>query len=126
TAGTAAQIQHFVDQMNFYKSIYTASHAFGTDANLIDLLARGAIYGQMIGVKAENPTTALAAASTPADTSLVGISAQHDITHSVSCSRSCSCSFKEPRAAIRNAPIGSPAAHAARIWSVLRFTSPAQ
>jgi hypothetical protein len=78
--GTPAQIQHFVDQLNFYKSIYTASGAFG-DANQIDLLARGAIYGQMIGVKAENPTAALAAASAPADTSLVGVSAQHDITH---------------------------------------------
>jgi hypothetical protein len=81
TSGTAAQIQHFVDQMNFYKSIYTASGAFGTDANLIDLLARGAIYGQMIGVKAESPTAALAAASAPADISLVGVSAQHDTTH---------------------------------------------
>jgi hypothetical protein len=78
--GTPAQIQHFVDQLNFYKSIYTASGAFG-DANQIDLLARGAIYGQMIGVKAESPTAALAAASAPADTSLVGVSAQHDITH---------------------------------------------
>jgi hypothetical protein len=81
--GTPAQIQHFVDQLNFYKSIYTASGAFG-DANQIDLLARGAIYGQMIGVKAENPTAALAAASAPADTFLVGVSAQHDITHSFS------------------------------------------
>jgi len=52
-SGTAAQIQHFVDQLNFCKSIYTASGAFGTHANEIDLLARGAIYGQMIGVKAE-------------------------------------------------------------------------
>src|SRR5262249_4377898 len=80
TAGTAAQNQHFVDQLHFYHSIYTASHAFG-DANHIDLLARGAIYGQMLGVKAEIPTAALAAASSPADTSLVGISAQHDMTH---------------------------------------------
>jgi hypothetical protein len=79
--GTAAQNQHFVDQLNFYKSIYTASGAYGTNANEIDLLARGAIYGQMIGVKAENPTAALAAASAPADTSLVGVSAQHDTTH---------------------------------------------
>src|SRR5262249_36164858 len=55
TSGTAAQNQHFVDQLHFYESIYTASHAFG-DANHIDLLARGAIYGQMIGVKAESPT----------------------------------------------------------------------
>jgi hypothetical protein len=79
--GTAAQNQHFVDQLSFYKSIYTASGAFGTNANEIDLLARGAIYGQMIGIKAENPTALASAASAPADTSLVGVSAQHDITH---------------------------------------------
>jgi len=82
TAGTAAQNQHFVDQLHFYESIYTASHAFG-DANHIDLLARGAIYGQMLGVKAEISTAALAAASAPADTSLVGVSAQHETTHSL-------------------------------------------
>jgi hypothetical protein len=28
-SGTAAQIQHFVDQLNFYRSIYTASGALG-------------------------------------------------------------------------------------------------
>jgi len=80
-SGTAAQIQHFVDQLNFYKSIYTASGAFGTNANEIDLLARGAIYGQMIGVKAENPTAATAAASAQTDTALVGVSGQHDLAH---------------------------------------------
>src|SRR5262249_16040561 len=82
-SGTAAQIQHFVDQLNFYKSIYTASGAFGTHANEIDLLAGRAIYGQMMGVKAETPTAVTAAASAPADTSLVGISGQHDTTHSL-------------------------------------------
>ena len=84
--GTAAQIQHFVDQMNFYKSIYTASGAFGTDANVINLLARGAIFGQMLGVKAEIPpvvpAVAMAAAATAVtDTTLVGVSAQHDMAH---------------------------------------------
>ena len=85
TAGTAAQIQHFVDQMNFYKSIYTASGAFGTDANRIDLLARGAIFGQMLGVNAENPpvvpAVAVAAATAATDTPLVGVSGQHDLAH---------------------------------------------
>ena len=28
-SGTAAQIQHFVDQLNFYRSIYTAYGALG-------------------------------------------------------------------------------------------------
>ena len=74
-AGLPAQIQHFVDQLNFYESIYTASGAFGTDANRIDLLARGAIFGQMLGVKAEIPA---AVATAVTDTSLVGVSGQHD------------------------------------------------
>jgi parallel beta-helix repeat protein len=70
TPGTSAQIQHFMDQINFFKSLYTASGAYGTDANQIDLLARGAIYGQMLGVKAELT-----------DVALVGVSGQPDITH---------------------------------------------
>jgi parallel beta-helix repeat protein len=69
TPGTSAQIQHFIDQIDFFKSLYTASGAYGTDANQIDLLARGAIYGQMLGVKAEFT-----------DVALVGVSSQHDIT----------------------------------------------
>ena len=76
--GTTAQIQHFVDQLNFYESIYTASGAFGTDANRIDLLARGAIFGQMLGVKAEIPAAVAAAATAVTDTTLVGVSGQHD------------------------------------------------
>jgi parallel beta-helix repeat protein len=70
TPGTSAQIQHFIDQINFFKSLYTASGAYGTDANQIDLLARGAIYGQMLGVKAELT-----------DVALVGVSGQPDIAH---------------------------------------------
>jgi len=38
----------------------------------------------MIGVKAESPTAALAAAIAPADISLIGVSAQHDTTHNFS------------------------------------------
>ena len=79
--GTTAQIQHFVDQLNFYESIYTASGAFGTDANRIDLLARGAIFGQMLGVNAELPAAGAIAATAVTDTTLVGVSAQHDMAH---------------------------------------------
>jgi probable HAF family extracellular repeat protein len=50
--GTSAQVQHFVDQLSFFETLYSASGAFGTPAN-IDLLARGAIYGQMLGVQSE-------------------------------------------------------------------------
>src|SRR5262249_22571856 len=54
-AGTQAQVQHFVDQVNFLKTIYTNSGAYGTDPAHIDLLARASVYGQLIGVAAENP-----------------------------------------------------------------------
>jgi hemolysin type calcium-binding protein len=80
-ASTPAQIQHFVDQLNFYESIYTASGAFGTDANRIDLLARGAIFGQMLGVEAEIPAPVAAAATAVTDTPLVGVNGQQAITH---------------------------------------------
>ena len=79
--GTQVQIQHFVDQLNFFDKIYTASGTFGTNASEIDLLARGAVYGQMLGVKAENPSAMAAAASAVTDVALIGVSAQHDGTH---------------------------------------------
>ena len=47
--GTGAQIQQFVNQVNFFKNLYAGSGAYGSDFNRIDLLARGAIYGQMMG-----------------------------------------------------------------------------
>ena len=50
--GTAAQVQHFVDQLNFFETLYTAAGTFGSASN-IDLLARGAIYGQMLGIEHE-------------------------------------------------------------------------
>jgi autotransporter passenger strand-loop-strand repeat protein len=53
-AGTAAQIQVFVDQLNFFDSIYTSAGTFGSASN-VDLLARGAVYGQMLGIEHENP-----------------------------------------------------------------------
>lgn len=52
-AAVAAQVEHFLAQINFFVSIYTASGAYGTDASGIDLLARGAVYGQMVGIRAE-------------------------------------------------------------------------
>jgi hypothetical protein len=48
-----AQIDHFVQQVDYFESIYTDSGAYGTDATRIDLLARGAVYGQMLGISAE-------------------------------------------------------------------------
>lgn len=47
------QLEHFVQQVNFFEAIYTDSGAYGTDAARIDLLARGAVYGQMLGISAE-------------------------------------------------------------------------
>lgn len=83
--GTQAQDQHFIDQLNFYNTLYKTSGAYGTDANLIDLLARGAIYGQMLGVRAELAVATQVATQTvtsaPTDTQLVGVSSQHDMTH---------------------------------------------
>ena len=49
-AGTPAQVQHFVDQLNFFETLYTTAGGFGNASN-IDLLARGAIYGQMLGIE---------------------------------------------------------------------------
>jgi hypothetical protein len=48
-----AQIDHFTQQVDYFESIYTVSGAYGTDAARIDLLARGAVYGQMLGISAE-------------------------------------------------------------------------
>ena len=52
-AGTAAQIQLFVDQLDSFEALYSAAGTFGSASN-IDLLARGAIYGQMLGVEHES------------------------------------------------------------------------
>jgi len=48
-AAGAVQIDHFVAQVDYFESIYTTSEAFGTDVAKISLLARGAVYGQMLG-----------------------------------------------------------------------------
>ena len=52
-AGTAAQVQHFVDQLDSFEALYTAAGTFGSASN-IDLLARGAVYGQMLGIEHES------------------------------------------------------------------------
>lgn len=55
-AGTQAQIQEFMGQLNFLETLYTSAGVFGDTAN-IDLLARGGVYGQMLGIEHEiNPT----------------------------------------------------------------------
>ena len=55
--GSGAQIQQFVDQLNSFEALYSAAGVFGSPSN-IDLLARGAVYGQMLGVEHElNPGT---------------------------------------------------------------------
>jgi len=51
-AGTAAQVQQFADQLNYFETLYTAAGMFGNPSN-IDLLARGAVYGQMLGIEHE-------------------------------------------------------------------------
>lgn len=48
-----AQVDHFVQQLDHLGSIYASSGAYGTDPVRIDLLARGAVYGQILGVAAE-------------------------------------------------------------------------
>jgi autotransporter passenger strand-loop-strand repeat protein len=52
-AGSGAQIQQFVDQLNSFEALYTAAGVFGSQSN-IDLLARGAVYGQMLGIEQES------------------------------------------------------------------------
>jgi len=46
-AQVAAGIQHFLDQVAYFKGIYTAA---GTPAATAELWARGAVTGQMVGV----------------------------------------------------------------------------
>ena len=56
-SGNQDQIQHFVEQLYYFENLYKSAGVFGSAQN-IDLLARGAIYGQMLGIEHEiNPTT---------------------------------------------------------------------
>ena len=47
------QVEHFLQQLSYFQSIYESSGAYGNDADRIDLLARGAIVGQMLGIASE-------------------------------------------------------------------------
>ena len=78
--GVPAAIQSLINDVNFFKTLYATSGAYGTNTNEIDLLARGAVYGLMLGVKAELPAAAQEASSLT-DTALVGVGSQHDVTH---------------------------------------------
>src|ERR1044071_2978569 len=51
-AGSQAQVQHFIDQLNHFEGLYSTAGVFG-NANNVDLLARGAVYGQMLGIEQE-------------------------------------------------------------------------
>jgi hypothetical protein len=54
-AGTQGSIDEFIAQVNFFVSLYTASPPVaGADADTICLLARGAVFGLMVGVAVEN------------------------------------------------------------------------
>jgi V8-like Glu-specific endopeptidase len=78
--GSPVQIQHFVTQVDFFEAIYTASGAYGTDAAYIDLLARAAVYGQMQGVAAQNPSAVYSASvALSAEAALVGVPSDHTV-----------------------------------------------
>jgi hypothetical protein len=44
-----AQIDHFVSQVNYFEDLYAGVYP----AESATLLARGAVYGQMLGISAE-------------------------------------------------------------------------
>ena len=58
SAASQAQIELFTAQLNFFEDLYTAAGVFGNSSN-IDLLARGAVYGQMLGMEQEIPPPTL-------------------------------------------------------------------
>ena len=65
---TSAQAQVFINELNLLENLYTASGAFGTPAN-INLLARGATYGNMLGIQAEhNDVPIIGISASPHDT----------------------------------------------------------
>ena len=59
-AAGQAQVQPFIGQLNFLENLYAAAGVFGSASN-IDLLARGAVYGQMLGIAHEIDPTAFGA-----------------------------------------------------------------
>jgi hypothetical protein len=76
-----AQIQQFVAQLNFFETLYTSAGGFGSPTK-IDLLARGAVYGQMLGIAHEIDPTALGD-SGGLHASIVGIAGSPDATHGI-------------------------------------------
>ena len=53
-------VQHFLEELTFFENVYTAAGGFGSQSN-IDLLARGAVYGQMLDMQYEIDPTAVSA-----------------------------------------------------------------
>jgi hypothetical protein len=57
------QVQHFRDQLEYFQNLYESSGAFGSDITRIEILARGAIFGQMLGIGVAPVNNALAASN---------------------------------------------------------------
>jgi hypothetical protein len=53
-APPAQVVQGFVSQLDFFETLYIQSGAFGSDLNEISLFARGAVFGQMLGIGVQN------------------------------------------------------------------------
>ena len=69
---TPELIKFVIDHVDFYEAEYLASGAFGSDPNNIELLARGATYGLIIG-SAEQAGIAVNSTDA-AGISLIGVS----------------------------------------------------
>jgi hypothetical protein len=67
-------VQLFVSQLDFFESIYVASGAFGPDITQIQILSRGAVFGQMLGVYANDAANA----AFDSGVSIVGVSTTMD------------------------------------------------
>ena len=72
--GSSAQVQQFVDQLTYFETLYTAAGVFGSASNIV-LLARGAVYGQMLGIEHEIDPTALGDPAGASHSQIIGISA---------------------------------------------------
>jgi hypothetical protein len=66
-------VQWITDHVDYYETIYLASGAYGSNPNDIELLARGATYGLIIGQGEQSGITVNISAMPPS-VSLVGIS----------------------------------------------------
>lgn len=71
-APTTELIKFVTDHVDFYEAIYRASGAYGSDPNTIELLARGATYGLIIG-SAEQAGIVVNSTDTAAAVSLIGV-----------------------------------------------------